>query len=359
MAKKFEVERDGIPIIHASRFGQSVRSIVLELLGYEADPVNPWLMRAFKDGNKYERIALKQLGIKFHQPFEDEDDFMLSLIKLKDGTQFYISASTDAEVYKNDWDDEGEIYPIGSFLEVKNMSENNFNKMKNLAAIFKHFPKYIWQVQTYLLMQKKHKKPEKGAFVLRNKVTKEIRVLTLEPDPKMRKQILAKGKAVAQHYKSKTVPDCDCKKHKWCRFNNACREERGEEPKAKRKEKQQVEIPQSYVLHVTGTSFRKESIANVLEDLRRHLMRISVKLEPEPENPYDPNAIKVVLSWKKVLNAKATNKAKEVSKSEHVGYIPAINTQHVKSLTEGGYKPHIIDLGVGDKPWVKIYLEKS
>ncbi len=55
----------------------------------------------------------------------------------------------------------------------------------------------------------------------------------------------------------------------------------------------------------------------------------SAKLVREPDNPYDPNAVRVVLS------------------GEHIGYVPKSVAEHLAPAMDGGERVRIVNTEIG------------
>ena len=72
---------------------------------------------------------------------------------------------------------------------------------------------------------------------------------------------------------------------------------------------------QKFIWKVNGTTFRLANVENVASqiDAKKNVL---VTLEEEPTNPYDPNAIKVLIN------------------GEFVGYVPKESTEIMKELSQ-------------------------
>lgn len=72
-----------------------------------------------------------------------------------------------------------------------------------------------------------------------------------------------------------------------------------------------------YNIKIAGVSFRQRELGELYE---ADWNKVQIELEEEPDNQYDPNAIKILASLK------------------HVGYLPAMVAPHVKELLNSGEK---------------------
>lgn len=341
MANTYE---NGMPRIHASRFGGTVRTIFLECSGYQQDPAPDWLQKAFKEGTKFEKLALKQFkkkfGVSHIQQFDEDDEFMEYTFKFKSGLNFIVTASTDAQLTE-DFYYKGHLYPVGTFIEVKNMSAGNMKKifgttrmkLKNkqiIPRLRKYWPKYWMQFQMYLLMHKKLGLPyERALFLFRDKDADIIKLIPITYDEKTIKQLLKMGKDVAKCFRDNVQPECECIE-KMCRFEMSCRSEKTEgiEKSVKNDtedyKQEQFMIPPSYVMQVAGITFRKKALDLTLKEMAKVFegivlpTEIKTFFEHEPDNKFDPNAIKVMMKVSK--------------KKRHVGYVPGKYQKHVEGL---------------------------
>lgn len=328
-----------IPTIHASRTGKGARAIVLELMGAKSDPIDEATQKIFDDGNKFEETAIKQaLGndVKYSRGYEEKNVYMRFLVKLKSGVEFYISCSTDARLEES-FNDEGEIYPKGTTIEVKNISFKSFARQYNQKRLS---PGYITQVQTYLWAHKKSQegklfhieedkkgnvvieekmKPmpyEKALFITRCKSNRQIRTFPVNYNEQIIKNIMATCAEAIRHFNAGTLPECDCS-HKFCRYRVACK---GEDKKV------QKELDTNYHFNVAGVNFTQDTL-KYLYGLERPERNMQVILEPDPKNPYDANAVKVLVE------------------GDHIGFVPKDYTGHVKDLLDDDFKPMLFRLG--------------
>lgn len=95
----------------------------------------------------------------------------------------------------------------------------------------------------------------------------------------------------------------------------------------------------SFTFTMAGAAYRDATTRHLLTLLPLHS---EVLLEPEPTNPYDSNAIKVMLP-----------------DNIHIGYVPALTCEKVLEIMNKypNYHCSIIDKRPGEKaPWIDIYI---
>lgn len=111
------------------------------------------------------------------------------------------------------------------------------------------------------------------------------------------------------------------------------------EPEEESEDKvEQASLP-SFTFTVAGACYRDATTRHLLTLLSLHS---EVLLEPEPTNPYDSNAIKVMLP-----------------DNIHIGYVPALTCEKVLEIMNKypNYHCSIIDKRPGEKaPWIDIYI---
>lgn len=90
--------------------------------------------------------------------------------------------------------------------------------------------------------------------------------------------------------------------------------------------------------YVAGIQFRLDAFASVANEAR---IGNVVTLEPEPDNKYDPFAVKVILH------------------DEHVGYVPRSFSEWVTKNLHNCNASYIIRINLDSEPWtaLKIKLE--
>jgi len=343
-----------MPVIHASRTGLGPRAIAMELLGYQQDPIDEKTQKIFDDGNKFEEPAIKQVlhDIKYNRPHEAKEDRLEFEVKLKSGINFLITCSNDA-VLLEEFDDDGEVYPVGTVIEVKNVGKNSFRKYFSQ----KRLPlKYKAQVQAYLWAHKKshegklyevtneyNKKGkvsksfrelvdplpyEKALFIVRCKETRECRAFPVKWDDKVMKQMLQDCSEAVKHFQEGTLPSCDCSNH-FCRFKVACKKGKKANPE---------ELFKAFYFNVVGVTFRKTDLRQLIE-MEVPEKNMAVSLVPEPDNPFDANAIKVVVN------------------NLHVGFVPKEYQEHINELLAEKYIPRVFNLADREeKPFIHIIL---
>lgn len=339
-------------IIHASRTGGGPRPMVLELLGHTSDPIDAATQKIFDDGNKFEEVAIRQVlsldEAEYDRPFEGKDSYMTFDVKLKGGVAWKMSCSTDA-VLTTEFKDDREVYPAGTFIEVKNVGYRSFKKYTNQKRLS---DKYKAQAQCYLWAAKKsnegklvHTIEEDGniisadpietqynakklLYIIRNKQTRECRAFPVYWDDEVQQQILSDCAEAVRNVMAGTYPDCDCTNH-FCRYKQACQE---------LKKGVQVELNPAFWFNVSGTTFHKTEL-KFLEDMEINFKDMKAELVPDPDNPYDANAIKVVVD------------------DQHIGYVPREHTEHTSSLIGDGWHPRVFNLNARDvKPFAHIIL---
>ena len=191
--KKSRIEQWPVRSNRASDLGsECLRYLVLNRTRWKEKTLHGVrLQTIFDEGKLHEKAVMADLVEAGFTIIEQQRPF--------DWAKYLISGRIDGKILENN-----HVYPF----EVKGYAPATWQKLNTIDDFYKNPHHYVRkvpaQLNLYLLMDEK----EEGLFVLKNKLSGELKEIPMSLNYDLGEELIKKAEAINEHVANKTLPDC-------------------------------------------------------------------------------------------------------------------------------------------------------